>query len=367
MISRSTLLMVALVAALGAAVARGTLLQAAPSAQVIRSYWFFEARGHSMPRGVVEYVERRTSPTQATFSHHLLLRDGHGRWRDATPRDASAIDDVFFVDSRRGWLITSDCAAGTGALYRTVDGGRSWKRLSSHWSHGCAGGSGFRLSFLDKHHGWLVSPAPTAPGSAVYRTADGGRTWTSMALDFPGPLVDRVAFRTLRAGWGTWWSFIHPRPGSLYRSSDSGKHWAPEISLPAGKHYSLPVFFGRRGIVMAARPERASFYATRDGGLHWELISMLGLGHLRFTDLKVSSARNWWVFGMRGSTPVVFVTTDSGRTWSPRTVPATGVAVRLVAGPEGHAWLATYAERKSSSLFSTSDAGVTWHRFVPSP
>ena len=80
-----------------------------------------------------------------------------GRWELF---GSGTLNDVFFVDSSYGW------AAGTG-VWKTTDGGATWRRLPSMW-----GTSLRRIIFADRNRGWALQHA-----TAVQRTEDGGETW----------------------------------------------------------------------------------------------------------------------------------------------------------------------------------------------
>ena len=72
-----------------------------------------------------------------TGSKVYVTADGHS-WRQVTPSGAvrpgtfRAIDAVAFRGAREGWLIASDCSNGRGSVYRSSDGGRSWKAYAFH-------------------------------------------------------------------------------------------------------------------------------------------------------------------------------------------------------------------------------------------
>ena len=79
-----------------------------------------------------------------------VTADGRS-WRQATPRGAvqpatfKAIDAVAFRGVHQGWVIASNCSTGRGSVYRSSDGGRSWKAYRFH-AHSCVGGSNFSLN-----------------------------------------------------------------------------------------------------------------------------------------------------------------------------------------------------------------------------
>jgi len=73
-----------------------------------RSYYLLDVRNSRGPVALLKDVAHRT---------HLLLRSG-GSWHDATPHGLTWwIEDVYFLDQRRGWLVANDCAAAKGVVY----------------------------------------------------------------------------------------------------------------------------------------------------------------------------------------------------------------------------------------------------------
>jgi hypothetical protein len=305
---------------------------------------------------MVEFKHHRNERGAVFTNTRLLVRSRSG-WRDATPRRLKwGIDDAFFLDRRHGWVVTSDCAAARGAMYRTRDGGRNWRRLSWGFTHNCAAGNGFRLTFVDRRHGWVANPTPNGNSWRLFRTRDGGRNWTYRQIR-DMPKLDEVTFTTRRIGWGIGLSWLHRGP--LYRSTDAGRTWKPEPRLPELR-YSVPMFFGKTGIVMGTRRGTADFYRTRDGR-RWQAAGRLDVRGLRFPDFRAPTERTWWVFGVEGRAPVVLVTTNAGRHWTRSTIPARAYYVHLAA-TKRRAWLTTTPLQGEGALFSSGDRGRTWSR-----
>jgi photosystem II stability/assembly factor-like uncharacterized protein len=323
------------------------------------TYELLDVRNPKSPVAFIEYRHRRIRGDAMTIQTHLLLRSG-SHWLDATPHGLKwGIEDVYFVDRNHGWLITSDCAAGKGDLFRTRDRGRTWKHLSSGWSHPCSGG--FRLAFVNRRTGWILSPAPTAPTALLFRTHDGGRTWVhNEGHDIP--VLDDVMFTNTRSGWGAMFPWS-PQPKPLYGTRNSGKKWEPQASLPRAG-FSVPVFFGRTGIVMGTRRGVARFYRTNNAGSSWGVVGRLAVRDLRFPDFRALTKRIWWVYGVRDRTPVVLVTTDAGRNWGQGGPAVRGYFTQLaVAG--SRAWLTTTPLQGEGELFTSGDLGRTWERVSP--
>ncbi len=83
-------------------------------------------------------------------------------WLNPLPTNAN-LHLVFFVDSTTGWIV------GGGALYKTEDGGTTWKIKPTGTSSSLSS-----VFFTSALRGWAVG----ANGTAL-RTIDGGETWTA--------------------------------------------------------------------------------------------------------------------------------------------------------------------------------------------
>ena len=96
------------------------------------------------------------------------------------------------------------------SLRRTLDGGDSWHAVNAPAS-GCYG-----VSFVDTNNGLITAPSPRG-GVRLYRTGDGGGTWTAgVRFDFvPGG----IHFNDNLHGW------IWSNPGMLMETDDGGRSW----------------------------------------------------------------------------------------------------------------------------------------------
>jgi hypothetical protein len=83
------------------------------------------------------------------------------------------IDDFAFLDRLHGWVVAWNLNDVGVGVYRTRDGGRTWKHVDVT-GHSMAAGSVATVQFLDLKHGWLVNQQPTAPDAALYVSVDGG-------------------------------------------------------------------------------------------------------------------------------------------------------------------------------------------------
>ena len=236
------------------------------------------------------------------------------------------ISGVQFVDRRHGWMsVILDADPRSLAqgghhfeIDRTTDGGRTW-----HWSlpPGCFSICGSStISFLDARHGyalaWWVTIKDRRSGLKLFRTEDGGRTWRLVSRPSVG---GQIAFLNDREGFVVENRQIPgllggiPEPAVLSHSSDGGRTWSRYRRPP---HWLQVPFaqFGRHLVVAGLASHHINgpnaFYASDDAGEHWSLRAPPR--HLRLpTSFSAGSPRMWALSSGRG----LYVTHDAGRSW----------------------------------------------------
>jgi photosystem II stability/assembly factor-like uncharacterized protein len=236
------------------------------------------------------------------------------------------------------------------ALFRTVDGGKTWQELSGLRTHGSgprwqpgAGGMCLHTIVQDASHPGRIFIAISAAGA--FRTDDGGTTWQPINQGLrseyiPDPNAD--------VGHCVHSIAMHPsRPGVLFMQ----KHWDVMRSDNAGESWhevsgNLPSDFGFPITVHAHEPDtvyvvpiksdsqhfppdgKLRVYRSRAGGDEWEALT----NGLPQRDCYVNVLRSAMAVDTLDSCGVYFGTTggqvyasaDSGDTWAPivRDLPA---------------------------------------------
>ena len=175
-----------------------------PSIQIAR--WDFI----SFTTGWVEVLRRR--PTSAAVYSTV---DGGRSWREVSSPITDSIDIFDFqpLDSRHLVATTST----PEALWWSNDGGQSWENRSPPaLNQGPAGRRRFGHFFLDTRHGWLLDspsdPTHADQPSTLWATTDGGVTWVDVwRLD---PRIPEFA-DVLREGFHAGLNFRDPMTGWL--------------------------------------------------------------------------------------------------------------------------------------------------------
>ena len=130
---------------------------------------------------------------------------------------------------------------GGGKVWKTTDGGDSWRKLGGGLPQGIVGKVTVSVSRANPHRVFAMVEAE--PGNGLYRSDDGGESWTNVRGDLPDRWVSRVlasrhdegtAFVTLTGYRDDDFSTY------VFRSDDFGGSWRSIAgNLPADSIKSL--------------------------------------------------------------------------------------------------------------------------------
>ena len=162
----------------------------------------------------------------------LVTHDGGVTWKAQRlphPKDASCPCSASlptFFDEKRG-IVSVFGNAGQQSLLATSDGGGTW-------SYRAMPPTGYSLSidFIDANTGWDVVTPPGwskglsgAPKDWLYRTVDGGQTWTLVQADLPlGSPILGLWFVDANNGFAVQQN-VALTGSELLRTTDGGHTW----------------------------------------------------------------------------------------------------------------------------------------------
>jgi len=345
-----------------------------------------------LPKRVLEWIDALESGTRAPWQETVLTQAEIDASVDETlarlERDSTLPgwtkletepypgkqDDIFFVNPNLGFY-----GNGAGKIFRTTDGGATWTKVFEQK------GTFVRcLAFVDEKHGVMGNIGPGYfPGvtdtTPVYRTEDGGTTWTPVTAIEGAPVVGLCAFDVVQVPFVNAGNLDRrPRivgvgrvggPAAYIWSDDLGKSWKqgkiPEIGTMA---FDVKFLDESRGFIASAThadvaQSNGLILATDDGGTTWREVYRSGrpfeitwkfsfpsaeIGYCTLQSYDPDTARN---------ERFVVKTADGGKTWWEVQL-ALDHAVRpfgIAFVDDDRGWVGAMPHG-----FQTLDGGLTW-------
>ena len=231
--------------------------------------------------------------------------------------------DVFWVG-----------AAG-GGVWKTEDGGSTWKNLWHKQGSLNIGALAVDTKAPDTVYaatGEADLSADSYPGVGIYRSSDGGATWTLWApvkqFQLPRRIgvvaIDPFDSKHIRIG-GV--SHIETEPSGLFVTTDGGVTWTRENFVsPLGYFCHAIVFHPTKpGVIFAGIFERGAqsgIWRTTDGGANWTHLTtgLPSADSFRRTSLAVAPSKPDTIYALASDAEEgvlgVFVSKNMGNTWA---------------------------------------------------
>ncbi len=222
-----------------------------------------------------------------------ITSDGGATWSNMTPPgvDPSSIQGVFFLDAQHAWLAAyrpgaTDPTVADLRVYRTSDAGQTWSSTVVNSSADYQGVNQITayLDFITTNVGWVeafTSSSSNGPAADLFRTTDGGSSWTKKSIPVGGP----IAFVTEMDGWVT----AGLPNGSLDVTHNGGQSWNSEtLQPPAGFQSAqsipeIPAFSTASPVAITSTfiqgdSNILALYKTADKGASWTLAGTASMG-----------------------------------------------------------------------------------------
>mgnify|MGYP000343349069 CR=1 FL=1 len=308
-----------------------------------------------------------TTPTLLVGSTNGVYRsdDGGITWYQGAGLAPLAITQL--VHGPDPHLLTA--ATTSHGVYQSSDLGATWRFA------GLAGPTGVRYVALSpdySHDQTMLANVPAYAGFNLYRTTDGGITWTLLtSSDYPGEgLAFSPAFPDDDVVYAT------GQHGKVLRSTDLGDTWEPVGAPPEGTgslgawHVALPPTYPTDGTLFAGG---SGFWRLPPGAEVWQLAATELRTDTQVTSLAVSpnyavdqtlfatAQRNEPDFSI---TSGIYRSTDGGANWVRLTVglppaDATSRLERVAFSPDYATDHTVYASTETQ-LYRSRDGGDRW-------
>ena len=171
----------------------------------------------------------------------------------------------------------------TRGVYRSTDGGTSWTRTLFHDANtgaidlaaDASGHEVFASLWQTRRPPWNTYPPSNGPGSGLYKSTDGGVTWTQLqGGGFPSADVGKIGLAVAPSDPNRVYAIVDARDGGLYRSDDGGVTWRladKDSRLWARGWYFCHVAVDPKDEDRVYVSD-TGFYRSTDGGAHFAAI-----------------------------------------------------------------------------------------------
>ena len=286
----------------------------------------------------------------------------HGQtWTTAmTPMDCS-LQSVCFLTNRMGWIAGYRVIPGTAqlsaVLFQTRDGGESWTDLTT--TPQVHGGEAISMSalpgflhvrFFGLHEAIAVTlPVPLRGGAGIFRSEDGGQTWTALASDQVGSSWNTGGFLSMAEG-------VVVGPHQSYAAVVSDQAVVVNPSQPTLRQMrGVSLNTDGSGWIVG---DNATIFTTQNSGVTWEPpVTDLPKSTSELSDLNTVAHSSELILLAGSPGACLFRSNTNGQQWDTVQIPATGRITKLRFASEG----VVLAVGSFGQILRSEDSGLTWN------
>lgn len=240
------------------------------------------------------------------IGHISKTVDGGQSWTPQNTGETTPVNGLWFLNTNIGYAVGGEtscngagCVPPGGYVLQTVDGGQHWARIFTVPKIAL-----YDICFINANTGYAIALQD------VYKTIDGGKTWTAKNIPLPESIMTKIRFADALHG------YIVTSKGYIVTTTNGGNSW--QLNNPYNKAGYTAIVAGP-GYAYAAGSDKI-IKSTDNGHSWWQLpSSRSGVNALYFTD-----ANSGISFGMGNYTggdwgyyrTAVYRTRDGGQTWA---------------------------------------------------
>lgn len=251
----------------------------------------------------------KSTDAGATWTHIGLTESQHVGRIIVHPADP----DIVYV-AAGGPLWTG---GGERGLYKSTDGGRTWTNILSRGTWTGVTDAAFDprdpdVLYAATYQRERKAYSFVAGGleSAIYKSTDAGATWTELTNGLPEGDKGRIGISVSLSHPDIVYATVDAKEGGVYRSEDAGATWTRQSDLT-----SIPWFFGQIR-VDPRLPDRVyhlgvSLSVSDDAGVTWRRIA--GNTHADHHAMWIDPNDSHHI--ILGNDGGVYVSHDAGETW----------------------------------------------------
>ena len=252
--------------------------------------------------------------------------DGGKSWKNMGLKNSDHISQIWINPTDSDIVLVASQGplwsdGGDRGLYKTTDGGETWDRILHIDKF--TGINEFVIdpddfnnivasSYQRRRHVWTLING--GPGSGIHKTTDGGKTWNEISSGLPSDHMGRIGLANAPSSPHTVYAIIeaNAKDKGTYRSLDFGQTWHKQSSYVAGS----PQYYNE--LIVDPHNENRVYsmdtftHVTEDGGKNWSRLS----DKFRHVDdhalwIDPDNTDHLYIGGDGG----VYETYDRGQTW----------------------------------------------------
>jgi photosystem II stability/assembly factor-like uncharacterized protein len=254
-----------------------------------------------------------------------MSTDGGGTWRFMGLKDAGQISTVIVDPSNPNTVFVGAIGHAWGAnsergVFRTTDGGKTWQKVL--YIDRTTGVSSLIMDpgnpmilyagmWQVQRYPWMLVSG--GPSGGLYRSVDGGSTWKKLTEGLPEGNVGRIGLGAAPSNPRHIYALVEAKKGILWDSTDFGDHWR-EVSNNHALN-ARPFYFSE--LMVSPKDESKVYFLSfdivesDDGG---KTARVIGRGvhpdnHTMWIDPQNPDRA---ILGNDGG---VYITADAGKSW----------------------------------------------------
>jgi photosystem II stability/assembly factor-like uncharacterized protein len=251
--------------------------------------------------------------------------DGGKSWKNMGLKESRQIG-MILIDPKHPdtvYVAAEGSAWGPGGdrgLYKTVDGGASWNKVL-HISEN----TGINCMVMDPRDPDVIIASSEqrrrhvhtkiggGPETAIHKTSDGGKTWRKVTSGLPSVDMGGIGLAISPVNPDVVYAIIEAAgaEGGLFRSCDRGESWSKMSDHTAQGQYYNEIFCDPRDVNKVYSMETVS-HVTSDGGKTWKA---LGLTRRHVDDHALWIDPRDTAHFMIGGDGGIYETYDDGENW----------------------------------------------------
>lgn len=183
----------------------------------------------------------------------LIANWGTTEWTTVTMPTSSHLRDIFFFNNGVGYI-----TADAGLIFKTTDGGVTWTEMITE---GTGGGSINNIFFTTETNGFIC-------GFNFFRsTSDGGATWstiTGFVAEHASYQLQEIDFLNPNVG------YVCGDIGYIYKTTDGGVNWVKQTTGTEESIQGIDMISETQGYACGYA---ATVLGTTDGGTTWNVMT----------------------------------------------------------------------------------------------